>query len=96
MNSGTTEGINLIAYGWAMPRMEAGDEIVLSIMEHHANIVPWHFLRERQGVVLKWVDIDANGDLYVKAKVVLPTKLSNEARNAARSFLDLVDQPDPR
>jgi len=63
MNSGTTEGINLIAYGWAMPRMEAGDEIVLSVMEHHANIVPWHFLRERQGVVLKWVDVDANGDL---------------------------------
>ena len=47
--SGTTEGINLVAYGWAMPRMEAGDEIVLSIAEHHANIVPWHFLRERHG-----------------------------------------------
>ena len=63
MNSGTTEGINMVAYGWAMPRMQAGDEIVLSIMEHHANIVPWHFLRERQGVVLKWVEVDANGDL---------------------------------
>ena len=86
MNSGTTEGINLIAYGWAMPRMEAGDEIVLSIMEHHANIVPWHFLRERQGVVLKWVDIDANGDLDPQAvidaigprtKLVAVTHLSN-------------------
>ena len=63
LNSGTTEGINMIAYGWAMPRMQAGDEIILSIMEHHANIVPWHFLRERQGVVIKWVDVDANGDL---------------------------------
>jgi cysteine desulfurase/selenocysteine lyase len=63
MNSGTTEGINMVAYGWAMPRMEPGDEIVLSIMEHHANIVPWHFLRERQGVVIKWVDVDAKGDL---------------------------------
>lgn len=63
LNSGTTEGINMVAYGWAMPRMQAGDEIVLSIMEHHANIVPWHFLRERQGVVIKWVDVDANGDL---------------------------------
>ncbi len=62
-NSGTTEGINMVAYGWAMPRMEAGDEIILSIMEHHANIVPWHFLRERQGVVIKWVDVDANGAL---------------------------------
>jgi cysteine desulfurase / selenocysteine lyase len=62
-NSGTTEGINMVAYGWAMPRMEAGDEIILSIMEHHANIVPWHFLRERQGVVIKWVDVDSTGAL---------------------------------
>ncbi len=84
--TGTTEAINLVAYAWAMPRMEAGDEIVLSIMEHHANIVPWHFLRERQGVVLKWVDIDANGDLDPQAvidaigprtKLVAITHLSN-------------------
>ena len=61
--SGTTEGINLVSYAWAAPRLQPGDEIVLSVMEHHANIVPWHFLRERQGVVLKWVEIDANGDL---------------------------------
>ena len=53
-NSGTTEGINLIAYAWAMPRLQAGDEIVLSIMEHHANIIPWHFLRERMGIKLIW------------------------------------------
>ena len=86
MNSGTTEGINLVAYGWAMPRMEAGDEIVLSVMEHHANIVPWHFLRERQGVVLKWVDVDANGDLDPekvldaigpRTKLIAITHLSN-------------------
>lgn len=69
MTTGTTQGINLVAYGWAMPRMEAGDEIVLSVMEHHANIVPWHFLRERQGVVLKWVDVDANGDLDPQAMI---------------------------
>ncbi|MDO8982554.1 cysteine desulfurase [Cypionkella sp.] len=62
-NSGATEGINMVAYGWAMPRMQAGDEIILSIMEHHANIVPWHFLRERQGVVIKWVDVDSMGML---------------------------------
>jgi cysteine desulfurase / selenocysteine lyase len=67
--SGTTEGINLVAYGWAMPRMEAGDEIVLTVAEHHANIVPWHFLRERQGVVLKWVEVDANGDLDPQAVI---------------------------
>jgi cysteine desulfurase/selenocysteine lyase len=84
--SGTTEGINLVAYGWAMPRMEEGDEIVLSIAEHHANIVPWHFLRERQGVVMKWVDVDANGDLDPQAvidaigprtKLVAITHMSN-------------------
>ena len=62
-NSGATEGINMVAYGWAMPRMQAGDEIILSIMEHHANIVPWHFLRERQGVVIKWVEVDSIGAL---------------------------------
>ncbi len=85
-NSGTTEGINLISYGWAAPRLQAGDEIVLSIMEHHANIVPWHFLRERQGVILKWVDCDANGDLDPQAvidaigprtKLVAVTHMSN-------------------
>jgi cysteine desulfurase/selenocysteine lyase len=65
--SGTTEGINLVSYGWAAPRLQPGDEIVLSILEHHANIVPWHFLRERQGVVLKWVDVDADGDLDPQA-----------------------------
>ena len=63
MNTGTTEGINTVAYAWAMPRMEAGDEIVLSVMEHHANIVPWHFLRERQGVVLRWVEPEPDGSL---------------------------------
>lgn len=67
--SGATEGINLVAYGWAMPQMGPGDEIVLTIAEHHANIVPWHFLRERQGVVLKWVEVDANGDLDPQAMI---------------------------
>ncbi|MBC7155254.1 MAG: cysteine desulfurase [Rhodobacteraceae bacterium] len=84
--SGSTEGINLVSYGWAAPRMQAGDEIVLSVMEHHANIVPWHFLRERQGVVLKWVEVDENGDLDPQAvldaigprtKLVAVTHMSN-------------------
>jgi cysteine desulfurase/selenocysteine lyase len=65
--TGTTEAINLVSYAWAAQRLQAGDEIVLSVMEHHANIVPWHFLRERQGVVLKWVEVDANGDLDPQA-----------------------------
>lgn len=86
MNSGTTEGINMVAYGWAMPRLEAGDEIILSVMEHHANIVPWHFLRERQGVVLKWVDVDETGALdpekvlaaiTSRTKLIAVTELSN-------------------
>ncbi|MGB0497897.1 MAG: cysteine desulfurase [Rubricella sp.] len=61
--SGSTEGFNLIAYGWAMANLRAGDEIVLTVMEHHANIVPWHFLRERMGVKLVWVDVEADGTL---------------------------------
>ena len=86
MNTGTTMGINTVAYGWAMPRMQAGDEIILSVMEHHANIVPWHFLRERQGVVIKWVDVDSTGALdpqavidaiTPKTKLIAVTHLSN-------------------
>ena len=86
MNSGTTEGINTVAYGWAMPRIEAGDEIILSVMEHHANIVPWHFLRERQGVKLVWVDVDETGALppekilnaiTPRTKLIAVTHLSN-------------------
>ena len=61
--TGATEGMNLVAYSWAMPRVSAGDEIVLSVMEHHANIVPWHFLRERLGVVLRWAEPDGQGAL---------------------------------
>ncbi|QRZ13995.1 cysteine desulfurase [Paracoccus methylovorus] len=61
--SGATEGINLVSYGWAAPRLQAGDEILLSVLEHHANIVPWHFLRERQGVQIKWVEPEADGSL---------------------------------
>ncbi|TFL18232.1 cysteine desulfurase [Jannaschia formosa] len=84
--SGTTEAMNLISYGWAAPRLEAGDQIVLSVMEHHANIVPWHFLRERQGVELVWVEPDVNGDLDPQAvldavtdrtKMIAITHLSN-------------------
>lgn len=72
--TGATEGINLVSYAWAAPRLQPGDEIVLSILEHHANIVPWHFLRERQGVVLKWVDCDADGNLDPQAvlKAITP------------------------
>ena len=84
--SGATEAINLVSYAWAAPRLQAGDEIVLSVLEHHANIVPWHFLRERQGVVLKWVEPDADGSLPPekvlaavgpKTKLIAVTHMSN-------------------
>ena len=84
--SGTTEGINLAAYAWAMQHFSKDDEIILSVMEHHANIVPWHFLRERLGVRLKWVDCDSNGNLdpqkiidqfTEKTKLLAITHMSN-------------------
>lgn len=78
LNSGTTEGINMVAYAWAAPRMSEGDEIVLSVAEHHANIVPWHFLRERQGVKLVWVEPREDGSIVaedVLAAVTERTKL---------------------
>ena len=64
---GGTEAINLVSYSWLAPRIRPGDEIVLTVMEHHSNIVPWHFLRERQGVVLKWVDVRDDGSLDIEA-----------------------------
>lgn len=84
--SGTTEAINLVAYGYAMPLVDEGDEIVISILEHHSNIVPWHFLRERQGAKLVWVDVDDEGvfslddfraSLTDRTKLVAITHMSN-------------------
>src|ERR1700756_2133080 len=81
-----TEAINLVAASFGEAFIKEGDEIVLSIMEHHANIVPWHFLRERKGAVLKWLDIDDEGNflldaferaLTAKTKIVALTHLSN-------------------
>jgi cysteine desulfurase/selenocysteine lyase len=81
-----TEAINLVAYSWGRENIKAGDEIVLSIMEHHSNIVPWHFLRERQGAVIKWAGVDADGNFLLdefeklltpKTKLVAMTQMSN-------------------
>jgi cysteine desulfurase / selenocysteine lyase len=81
-----TEAINLVAYTFGRERIKQGDEIVLSIMEHHSNIVPWHFLRERQGAVLKWAPIDDDGNFLVDefekllgphTKLVAITHMSN-------------------
>jgi len=52
-----TEGINLVAYSWGMANLQAGDEIILSVMEHHSNIVPWQFVAEKTGAVLKFVNL---------------------------------------
>ena len=83
---GATEAINLVAASYGLEHIGEGDEIVLSIMEHHSNIVPWHFLRERKGAVLKWVDVDDEGNfsleafeqaLSLRTKMVAMTHMSN-------------------
>jgi cysteine desulfurase/selenocysteine lyase len=81
-----TEAINLVAYTFGRERIRAGDEIVLSIMEHHSNIVPWHFLRERQGAVIKWAPVDDDGNFLIdeferlltpRTRLVAVTHMSN-------------------
>jgi cysteine desulfurase / selenocysteine lyase len=62
-----TEAINLVAYSFGVDRIKPGDEIVLTIMEHHSNIVPWHFLRERHGAVIKWAPVDDDGNFLIDA-----------------------------
>jgi cysteine desulfurase/selenocysteine lyase len=81
-----TEAINLVAASFGGARIGEGDEIVLSIMEHHSNVVPWHFHRERKGAVLKWVDVRDDGSfdlaafeaaLTPRTKMVAITHMSN-------------------
>jgi cysteine desulfurase/selenocysteine lyase len=81
-----TEAINLVAYTFGRERIKPGDEIVLSIMEHHSNIVPWHFLRERQGAVIKWAPVDDEGNFLIdefeklltdRTRMVAITHMSN-------------------
>ncbi|MCC0016320.1 MAG: cysteine desulfurase [Rhodobiaceae bacterium] len=82
----TTEAINAVAYSLGVGEIGEGDEIVLSIMEHHSNIVPWHFLRERKGAVLKWAPVGDDGSfdfeafealLSPRTKLVAITQMSN-------------------
>jgi cysteine desulfurase/selenocysteine lyase len=83
---GGTEAMNLVAQGYLEPIIQPGDEIILSVMEHHSNIVPWHFLRERYGAVLKWIPVLEDGSLDMdafdaalgpKTKFVTLTHMSN-------------------
>jgi cysteine desulfurase/selenocysteine lyase len=82
----STEAINTVAYGYGMPKIGDGDEIVVSIMEHHSNIVPWHFIRERQGAKLVWAPVDDQGAFHIddfvkcltdKTKLIAITHMSN-------------------
>ncbi|MGJ8559459.1 MAG: cysteine desulfurase [Litorimonas sp.] len=82
---GATEALNLCAYGLAH-LIQPGDEIVLTEMEHHSNIVPWHFLRERYGAVLKFIPVQSDGTLNmkvfretigIKTKIVSVVHMSN-------------------
>ncbi|QDL11332.1 cysteine desulfurase [Brasilonema octagenarum UFV-E1] len=54
-----SEAINLVAYSWGMSNLQPGDEIILSVMEHHSNLVPWHFVAQKTGAVLKFVELAA-------------------------------------
>jgi cysteine desulfurase/selenocysteine lyase len=83
---GATEAINLVAQTFGRDHIKPGDEIVLSIMEHHANIVPWHFLRERHGAVIKWAPVDDDGNFLLdefeklltdRTRMVAITQMSN-------------------
>jgi len=65
--SGTTFAINLVAYSWALPRLKAGDTILVSRMEHHANIVPWQLVAERTGASIKVAELTADGSLDLPA-----------------------------
>jgi cysteine desulfurase / selenocysteine lyase len=64
---GTTEGINLVAYTWGRQNIKAGDEIIISTMEHHSNIVPWQILCEEKGAILKIIPINDAGELLMDA-----------------------------
>ena len=92
--SGSTEALNLISYSWGNQNLEPGDEIILTTLEHHANIVPWHFLRSRKDIKLTWIDPDENGQIsfdMINAKVSSKTKMVciTHMSNVFGSILDV-------
>ena len=62
-----TDAFNLVSYAMGVNDIREGDEIILSLAEHHSNIVPWHLLRERKGAVLKWLDVTDDGEIDLNA-----------------------------
>jgi cysteine desulfurase/selenocysteine lyase len=81
-----TEAINLVASSFGLAHIGEGDEIILSILEHHSNIVPWHYHRERKGAVIKWAPVDEDGNFLIdefeklftpRTKIVAITQMSN-------------------
>ena len=83
----TTEAINLVASSFAGPRIGEGDEIVISLAEHHSNIVPWHFHRERKGAVIRWVDVRDDGSFDLDA---FAASLSDRTRMVAITHMSNV------
>jgi len=73
LTSGTTQSINLVAYSYALPRLKAGDAILTTVMEHHANIVPWQLVAARSGATVKAAPIDARGELDVAQYIAMLT-----------------------
>ncbi|HXI87671.1 MAG TPA: cysteine desulfurase, partial [Parvularculaceae bacterium] len=101
--AGGTDAMNLVAYALGESEIGEGDEIILSLMEHHSNIVPWHFLRERKGAVLKWLDISDDGEIDLdayralftkKTKLVALTHMSNVlgAPTPAKALADIAHE----
>ena len=100
--SGGTDAFNLVAAAIGVD-IQPGDEIVLSVMEHHSNIVPWHLLRERRGAVLKWVDISDDGAIDLdqfkaafseRTKIAAVTHMSNVLgrRTPGRELADIAHE----
>ncbi|MDE2307915.1 MAG: aminotransferase class V-fold PLP-dependent enzyme, partial [Xanthomonadaceae bacterium] len=73
LTSGTTQSINLVAYSYVLPKLKPGDAILTTVMEHHANIVPWQLVAARSGATVKAAPIDQRGELIVEAFVALLT-----------------------
>src|SRR6185295_3386228 len=96
---GTTDGINLVAYTWGRKNLGKGDEVIITAMEHHSNIVPWQIVCEEKGAVLKVIPIDDNGELLMdeyrkllspKTKIVSAVHVSN-ALGTVNPVKEIID-----